>query len=115
VAERIGEWRKPADKLPPVLQEVPLWINGQHVVGYYNGIAWFSRKGILAHAPSHWFERNAGVDACEAPSDMDYGNNMDVQVTNPNCPQHGGLAGCAELSLMDCTRGVRVPGQGQPE
>jgi hypothetical protein len=55
---------------------------------------------------------NSGVDACEAPSDMDYGNNMDVQVTDPNCPQHGGLAGCAELSLMDCTCGVGEVGRG---
>jgi hypothetical protein len=59
--ERPGEWHKPTDKLPPVMVEVPLWINGRHMKGYYNGIAWFSRRGILASPPMHWFERDAAA------------------------------------------------------
>lgn len=69
MAERTGEWRKPDDKLPPVLQEVPLWIDGRHMVGYYNGIAWFSRRGILPKPPMHWFERTAGTEGQDAMTD----------------------------------------------
>jgi hypothetical protein len=51
-----GQWRKPADKTPPVMTEVSMWMNGRHIVGFYNGFAWFTSLGRLPHAPMQWFE-----------------------------------------------------------
>jgi hypothetical protein len=82
-----NKWHRPADKLPPVMTEVPMWINGRHMVGYYNGFAWFSRRGRLPHPPMHWFERAAdgmGRVIGSITSVEEDGDTMTIRATLPS-------------------------------